>query len=406
MENFGEALKRRRLAAGFRSLRAIADKTGYDFGYHGQVERGDRLGSAEFAEVCDVALNAGGELLALFHGGKEADVRRRTLLGTLTGLAVTTTVSPLVTMEALRQGIGQAVDADHDDWQLIAQDYATDFYLVGFGELLQRIQTDLVILLQLMAAQPADRQLARAAGQMSCILAMILTARGERATARRWWATARVAADKSGDLDTKLLVGAYDAINALYDGRSATRALRTANETLALAGERSCAGTAGALACRAQALAMVGDADGAVEAAQAVERITATMPSEVASATGSVWGWPEHRMWHTQSWVYSRTGRLQEAARAQDHAVALYPASQARLRAQVEMHRASCIIQAGQVTDGLRHAADALDRLPADRHNELLHEMVRMVVATVPTDHRDLIEVEELTDRIPALPSA
>ncbi len=153
-------------------MRAIADKTGYDFGYHGQVERGDRLGSAEFAEVCDVALNAGGELLALFHGGKEADVRRRTLLGTLTGLAVTTTVSPLVTMEALRQGIGQAVDADHDDWQLIAQDYATDFfYLVGFGELLQRIQTDLVILLQLMAAQPADRQLARAAGQMSCILA-------------------------------------------------------------------------------------------------------------------------------------------------------------------------------------------------------------------------------------------
>jgi transcriptional regulator with XRE-family HTH domain len=406
VENFGEALRRRRTTAGFRSLRSLAARTGYDFGYIGQVERGERPGSAEFAEACDVALNAEGELIALFRGGKEAEVRRRTLLGTLTGLAVSTTMSPMITLEALRQGLGQATDTGTDEWQSIAAEYATDFYLVSFGELLQRLQTDLVILQQLLTAQPDDRHLSRAAGQMSCILAMILTARGERAVARRWWSTARAAADRSGDLDTRLLVRAYDAVNALYDGRPVTQALRIADEAVALAGDRVCAGAAGALACRAQALAMVGNEVDANAAARDVERITARMPSEIAAAAGSVWGWPEHRMWHTQSWVFSRTGQLREAARAQDHAVMLYPESQARLRVQVEMHRASCIVQAGQVTDGLRHAADALDELPAAQHNQLLHEMVRMVVATVPAKDHSLIEIEELTDRIPALPSA
>ncbi|MDR7277741.1 helix-turn-helix domain-containing protein [Catenuloplanes atrovinosus] len=121
METFGEALRRRRTQSAYRSLRALADRTGYDWGYIGQVERGERTGSAEFAAVCDTALDAGGELVALYHGGQEADQRRRALLGTLTGLAVSGTMSPMITLEALRQGLSHATDADTDHWQGIAR---------------------------------------------------------------------------------------------------------------------------------------------------------------------------------------------------------------------------------------------------------------------------------------------
>jgi thioredoxin-like negative regulator of GroEL len=93
---------------------------------------------------------------------------------------------------------------------------------------------------------------------------------------------------------------------------------------------------------------------------------------------------------------------LTAANRAQEQALALYPASQARLRTQVRLHRASCLIQSGHVSDGLRHAADLLDALPADQHNEPLHEVARQVVAVVPSGTARS-DVAELEARIPTI---
>ncbi|MDW5327547.1 hypothetical protein [Plantactinospora sp. KLBMP9567] len=67
-----------------------------------------------------------------------------------------------------------------------------------------------------------------------------------------------------------------------------------------------------------------------------------------------------------------------------------------------ESRRASCLIQSGHVSDGLRHAAELLDALPADQHNELLHEVAHQVVAVVPpgTARSDVAELEA---RIPTI---
>jgi transcriptional regulator with XRE-family HTH domain len=64
-ETFGAALRRLRQERRM-SLRRLSKLTFYDFGYLGQIERGERTGSAEIAARCDVALRAEGALANLF----------------------------------------------------------------------------------------------------------------------------------------------------------------------------------------------------------------------------------------------------------------------------------------------------------------------------------------------------
>src|SRR5262249_2418413 len=149
--------------------------------------------------------------------------------------------------------------------------------------------------------------LARAAAHLSMVLAITLTSTGQTWMARRWWRTARGAADKSGDLGVRVMTRSQEAVKGLYDGRALSSVLALADETIALAGQRVCPGVAGVLAGRAQALAISGRRDEAAGAVRAVEEITARMPG-TALADESMFGWPEHRLRHTESFVYTEIG--------------------------------------------------------------------------------------------------
>jgi tetratricopeptide (TPR) repeat protein len=54
------------------SLRRLSQLTFFDFGYLGQIERGERTGSAKVAAKCDTALQAGGALSDLFATEEES----------------------------------------------------------------------------------------------------------------------------------------------------------------------------------------------------------------------------------------------------------------------------------------------------------------------------------------------
>ena len=64
MSEFGAALRRHRQAAGL-SLADIAGRTHFSKGYLSKIENGRSPASRYIAEVCDDALDAGGDLLAL-----------------------------------------------------------------------------------------------------------------------------------------------------------------------------------------------------------------------------------------------------------------------------------------------------------------------------------------------------
>ena len=330
------------------------------------------------------------------------DVRRRQFIHTLTGFALA--APPLVRLEALRHGLGHVIGADRGQWEIITAEYAQDFYTTPLDVLCDRLSVDIGILEQLLISHPDDRELARAAANLAMILAIALTFTGQTWMARRWWRTARDAADGSGDLGVRVMTRSQEAVKGLYAGSPVSSVLSLADETIAIAGRRVCPGVAGVLAGRAQALAITGRYEDAAGAIRAVEEMTAQMPG-AALADESVFGWPEHRLRHTESFVYTEIGDTPRAIAAQDRALQLYPATQTTNRAMVQMHRASCIIQDRNIGDGMRYAAQVLDALPVETHNQLIYETARRAVATVPHNERSRPEFDDLRDRLSALPS-
>ncbi|GID32561.1 hypothetical protein Abr02nite_75440 [Paractinoplanes brasiliensis] len=124
------------------------------------------------------------------------------------------------------------------------------------------------------------------------------------------------------------------------------------------------------------------------------------LPGSVLDDVKSLWGWPEHRLRHTEAWVFGHAGDLVRATQAQERAVDLYPAEMTRLSSQVQLHHAAALIRSGHIPDGLRQAADVLDELPSDQHNELLRTVARQVVEAVPTTERRRPTYRELAERV------
>lgn len=415
-EDFGRMLRRLREESGW-SLRQLGSKAGIDWSYLGRIERGQARCSREWAEYCDQALKAHGDLVARWRATapstiptmeKDSAMRRRTiLLGAMTGLAVGYASTPAIALEALRHGLGQAVDCDTDDWQAIAADYARDFYTTAPAELLVQLQCDLTVLQKAIAPDDVDADLARVAGQLSVVMAMTLASMGHVSVAGRWWRTARSYADRSHDLAVRVWVRDWEVVNGTYENRAIRRVIALADESLELADGRVCCGTAGLMSGRAQALAVAGDAGGAVAALRATADLTERMPPDIAADDESMFGWPEVRLRHTESYVHTTIGNTADAFTAQDRAIELYGSDPAlaRERAQMEMHRASCLIQDGCISDGLRHAASVLDDLPAGQHNALLSQITQTIFAVLPPSERHRPEAAEVRDRLSGLPA-
>jgi transcriptional regulator with XRE-family HTH domain len=405
VDQFGAAMRRLREARGL-SLRALSAQVSYDHGYLGQIERGKRHPTQAVAAAVDRALHADGTLMVVYEEATvEGEMQRRAVLRGLSALAVGSPT--MIALEALRQGIGVSLDADHDSWEQVAADYGRAFYTTPHEQLLQHLVGDLTVLQQMIAGQTGRRRraLTRAAGQLSVIVAMALAASGQSHVAARWWTSAQHAADEAADLDTQILVRSWMVVSGGYERRPLPDLIMLADETAAMVAGRATSAVAGLHAGRAQALARAGRYDDAIAAVDAVETVTARIPADVARDEESLFGWPEHRLLHTQSYVYTHVGELDAAANAQDRALTLYPASQARLRTQVALHRAACLIKDGHVSDGLRYAADLLDDLPREHHNTVLYEVARQVLATVPAVERARPEVGDLRLRLEAGPA-
>lgn len=410
IEPYGQTLKRWRTTRRL-SQRALADdnRVHADHSRISKIETGAELGSVELAEELDDALGAGGELAAAYARDTEArreagdPMRRRTMLQALTALSLGAGGSPEA-REALRHGFGLAlgIDRSADEWAEVALDYARDFFTAPAAQIVNEVTSDMVVLEQMLDTETrpsAKRALSSVGAQLSVIMAMGLASSGQARQARRWWSTARAAADFAGDAPIRMWARDWEAVNGLYERRPTRAVIALADEGLAIS-PTVCAGRAGLLAASAQARSTIGDAEGADAALRELETVTAAMPSHVQADVDSMHGWPDFRLHHTQSYVHTHLGNTTEAYAAQDAAFTLYPPELARERAQVQMHRATCMVIDGEVTSGIDYAHQALDDLPLELHNALLFQVARKVVDAVPAAGRQRPEVLELSHRM------
>ncbi|MFI5925277.1 multiprotein-bridging factor 1 family protein [Micromonospora sp. NPDC051543] len=405
MDAFGKLLRQHRESAGL-SLRQLGAIIHFQYSHISQVERGARRPTEVLATACDRALDADGALVEAYRRERAgtADLHRRTMLRAMTALAAAPAVAPLAGLEALRHGLGDAVTPEHDEWEQIAVDYGHCYYQQPGPAMMAHLSADLTVLQHQIAADAGARRpgLLRAAARLSVIVALSLVASGQVVMGRRWWQTAHRVADESGDADTQVLVRAWDVVNGCYDGRPPSTVIALSDEVVPLLGRQATSAACGLLAGRAQALSLAGRHTEAVATVRQLADLTQRLPAATARDVESLWGWPEHRVHHTESWVYTHAGRLADAEIAQDLALHLYPASQARLRAQVQLHEAARLIRGGYIPDGLRHAAETLDALPVHLHNNSLRSVAAQVADAVPAVERSRTAFTDLADRIRA----
>jgi tetratricopeptide (TPR) repeat protein len=247
-------------------------------------------------------------------------------------------------------------------------------------------------------------RMAHVCGQLSALMAIVLFDNGDPEGARRYWRTAVRAADESGDATLRSHVRARRAVYALYEPPSALPAFELAGEAIGVAQGVPCAGVADAYGIRAQALALLGRHDEARSALADLGEVFARLPESTVADCTSEWGWSEQRLRHVQSWVHSHAGRLDEAVAAQDAALALYPASAYGGPAQVQLHRAMCIVAAGDPSEGARHTVRTLKALPRHiRSNALVCRTAVLALGAVPERARTLPAVAEARELL-ALP--
>ncbi len=200
------------------------------------------------------------------------------------------------------------------------------------------------------------------------------------------------------------LVRGRRAVYALYEEQPASSALELAEEAIGAGKGGPCAGVAKGHGARAQALALLGRHDEARHALGDLDDVFGRLPEATVADSLSEWGCPEQCLRFVQSWVTSHAGRLDEAAAAQDAALALYPASQFVDPALVELQRAMCIVAAGDPSEGARHTVRTLQALPQGfRDNALVRRTAALSLGVVPERARALPAVAEARELL-ALP--
>jgi hypothetical protein len=96
----------------------------------------------------------------------------------------------------------------------------------------------------------------------------------------------------------------------------------------------------------------------------------------------------EERVFFVESFCYAHLGEYERAAVAQGSALRLYPDSDARGPAQIELQRALCLVRGGDTREGLRHAREVVSKLPVTDRIQPVAGLGWEVMSAVPLADR------------------
>ncbi|GLZ08737.1 hypothetical protein Acsp03_62030 [Actinomadura sp. NBRC 104412] len=355
--------------------------------------------------------------LALFGEGpngpsEEFNDERRQLLAGLAALSVESAVPH--DLEPIRQALTRALPGGMSkhlvaDWEEIAYEHGHAFLTTPPRLMLPTLAQDLVHLQHIIrdtkgtGLRSLRQSLSGPAAKLAALVAMTVATLGDPRQARDWWKTARHTADASTDLNLRVWVRGHEAMSALYSLRPIPLVLRLADEAIGLAGESGGAAMMEAMASRAQALAILGRAAEAENVIHELETQFARLPQAPVEDRLRTGAWPETGLHHTAAFTYSYTGSYPLAERAQEAALALYPETMPRQRAQIELLRAKCLIGSGDVATGVEHAARTVQALPLEQRTTTIRRGARMVLEAVP--EADRVALGEYREVL-ALPAA
>ncbi|ROO82545.1 hypothetical protein EDD29_0025 [Actinocorallia herbida] len=371
------AREMKRFSTDLPSVRSLAHsiRSDWETGAHKPGPRNRSL-LAQALGVAEVELFGSAEAPAP-QPLEDDEVNRRRLLGLLGAAAAAGAAQQFEPVRArLNDSFSSAPTmSDADDWERVAFDYSFEVGALAPERLLPELLTDVEELHSVLnVAQGTVRQhLLRASANMAALTAIALLNAEETRAAGRWWRTAARAASECGDHALAARVRGRQAVFSVYGPSPGPRTLSLADDALAAGGSIPCGGVASAHAAKAQAYAYLGRFDDAEDALRDLERTFELLPEDVRVDRRSQWGWSEQRLYHVRSYVHTYAGDTDRAFAAQDRALEFYSPRPSQGRVQVELHRAGCLIRAGDIDEGARHAVRVLESVPPRlRHDGLL----------------------------------
>jgi transcriptional regulator with XRE-family HTH domain len=336
---------------------------------------------------------------------EDDDVERRTLLKLIGGAL---TVPLTGRLEELRRNLDSALNPvatrhEVEEWERLVDDHSR---MVGYlppDLLLPDLLTDLDEARARLQTSPDElrARMVRVCTRLSALTAEALPLIGDTGNAPRYWRTALRTVDQVDDRSLRALVRGRRAVFALYERRPVESALALAGDAISVADGLPCAGAASGHAARAQALAQLGQHRQAHLALRDLSEMFARLPDTVRADRRSTWGWSEQRLRFVESHVHSHAGCLHDATTAHDAALALYPPAAVLGPAQVELHRATCLIVSGDPSEGARHAIRTIEAIPVEhRDDAVVHRTAALALDLVPAGARHLPAVVEARERL------
>jgi transcriptional regulator with XRE-family HTH domain len=284
-----------------------------------------------------------------------------------------TAIAPVVASDLIHQGFEAALRGgapDVDEWRAKLAAYGRDYMTLGAADIQRRLAAELV-LLQRQADRP---ELWAVASKLMTLFAKTFPG-SDGAKAVGWYRMAAEAADRSGDVDTRVWVRGRAVIALGYEGSALPVAEQLADQALAI-DDRPSLGRLNAVMGGAHVAALRGDRRTALALAEEGRRIHDAAGSHEQTSDYAV---PYWRMQVFLSLLLARLGEERAAVEAQDTARAELPAELPRFATHLELHRGLMMARAGDRHGGARYARAALDELPPEKHSLTL----RMLLAEI-----------------------
>jgi len=358
------------------------------------------IGSAPGATVLSsllASLNGDlGPLLHLAHlAGEDGEdmIKRRLLLqAVLTGLGVGSTAAALevVRHELNHVTVAERSAADVAEWQEIAWDYGQAYLVTAPATLLQALIVDLHGLQLAIHRHPGEtdqRQLWQAGALLAAFTAQTAANLGNLVAARRWWRTARRIADEAGDSYIMFWIRGREVVRAGYEHRPVSVILQLANQAEARLDEAPPEVLPELLSGKAQTLALAGRPAEAEQALCQVRECFGKLPT-AGYYRDSLFDWSEENLRFTESFIYSHLGDFTKSEQAQNAALRLYPDSNRRGPAQIELQRALCLARNGDLAHGTRHAQTIITDLPVMHRIRPIADLGQKVLDAIPAHER------------------
>ncbi|MFK0047880.1 helix-turn-helix domain-containing protein [Streptomyces sp. NPDC090741] len=232
--------------------------------------------------------------------------------------------------------------------------------------------------------QPAAVQvrLSELTAMLATLVADALMKLGHLPRSRSWYATARNAADDSGNTELRARVRAQAAMLPFYYG-PLEAAVALAREARIISRGRPSATAAFASAAEARALAKLGDTEGA----EAALRYAATAFEQSGAggpADNDAFGFPERRFRLYESGTLTALGHTSKARRVQEAAVRLYPSRTGIDPALLSLESALCLAHERSPSEACQLAGVTLLRIAPEHRTPIVEERAREVIGALP----------------------